>query len=95
MTMFVLAVLAAMLVAVGQPGIVQIGVGMIRAVRMLMGMGMLVGMSVAVRMGVHRISVPVFVSMHVGVGVFVLMLVRMRAGLAVRVPVIAWHVLSP
>ncbi len=71
-------------------------VGMIRAVRMLVRMSVLMGVGVAVGMRMDDVTMPVFMGMDVVMGMFVLVLVGMAVGLAMRMIVIAAvHAISP
>jgi hypothetical protein len=91
--MLVLSVVSAVLMLVRTFCAVQRIMGMI-AIHVLVKMSMLVG--VGVRMRMDDLAMPVFMSVDMRMGMFVLMLVGMAVGSAVRVTVIAVvHVMSP
>ena len=89
--MLVLSVLIAVLMLVRTFCAVQRITGMIFAIHVLVKMSMLVGVGVGVRMRMDDLAMPVFMSVDMRMGMFVLMLQRM----AVRATVIAVvHVIS-
>ncbi len=90
------SVLAAVLVIVRTFGAMKGIVGMIRAVRMLVRMGVLMGVGVAVGMRMDGLPMCVLMGMDVGMRMFVLVLVGMAVGPAIRMIVIAAvHAISP